>query len=164
MRFYDARRLGKLWLVGDLAPLFARLGPEPLEPSFTLELLKERIGRRRAPMKPVLLEQGAIAGIGNIYADEILFCAGIHPTRPTSELTPREMERLHGCIVAVLRGATEALSSIVPIYTLSSESQQDREELHVPRQVGVPCTHCDTPVQRLVLRGRSAYFCPVCQG
>jgi formamidopyrimidine-DNA glycosylase len=164
LRFYDSRRLGKLWLVDDLEPLFANLGPEPLEPSFTLELLKQRIGRRRAPIKPVLLEQGAIAGIGNIYADEILFCAGVHPTRPASELMPNEMERLHGCIVAVLRDATEVLSSIVPVYTLQSEAQHDREELHVPRQEGVPCIRCDTPVQRLVLRGRSAYFCPRCQG
>ncbi len=163
VRFNDTRRLGKLWLVDDPAPLFARLGPEPLEPSFTLELLKERIGRRRAPIKPVLLEQGAIAGIGNIYADEILFCAGIHPTRPASELTPREMERLHGCIVAVLQDATDALSSIIPVYTLTTESHQNREELHMPRQEGMPCTRCDTPVQRLVLRARSAYFCPRCQ-
>ena len=163
LRFYDPRRLGRLWLVEDTSPLFSKLGPEPLEPSFTVGTLAERLRRRGAPIKPVLLEQDVIAGIGNIYADEILFCARIHPTRPASRLTSQEMDHLHACIVSVLRDATEALSLMIPLGGPPTESQQGRAILRVPRQADASCTRCGTPVRRLVLRGRSAYFCPACQ-
>ena len=164
MRFHDPRRLGKLWRVDDTGPLFAKLGPEPLEASFTVGLLTERLGRRRAPIKPVLLEQGVIAGIGNIYADEVLFCAKIHSTRPAANLTDNEMERLHGCIVSVLKDAVESLTPVVPADGPPTEPKQGQEALRVPRQEGAPCSRCGTPVKRLVLRGRSAYFCGACQG
>ncbi len=164
LRFTDPRRLGKLWLVDDTAPLFDKLGPEPLEASFTVGLLAERLGRRRAPIKPVLLDQGVIAGIGNIYADEVLFCARVHPSRPTADLTDVETERLHACIVSVLKDAVEALTSVVPAGGPPTESEQGRQTLRVPRQEGAPCGRCGTPVTRLVLRGRSAYFCGACQG
>ena len=164
LRFYDPRRLGKLWLVDDTAPLFDKLGPEPLEASFTVGLLAQRLGRRRAPIKPVLLDQGVIAGIGNIYADEILFCARLHPTRPAADLTDVEMERLHACIVSVLKDAVEVLTPVVPAGGPPTESEQGRQVLRVPRQEDAPCGRCGTPVTRLVLRGRSAYFCGACQG
>ena len=164
LRFTDPRRLGKLWLVDDTAPLFDKLGPEPLKATFTVGLLAERLGRRRAPIKPVLLEQGVIAGIGNIYADEVLFCARVHPTRPAADLTDVEMGRLHACIVSVLKDAVEALTSVVPSGGPSTESERGRQMLGVPRQEGAPCSRCGTPVTRLVLRGRSAYFCGACQG
>ena len=164
IRFYDPRRLGKLWLVEDTASLFDRLGPEPLEPSFTVAVLADRLKGRRAPIKPVLLEQEVIAGIGNIYADEILFCAGVHPTHSATELTPQELGRLYACIVSVLSRAMEALSPMIPLGGPPTESQQGPTLLYVPRQPDVPCTTCGTPVRRLVLRGRSAYFCSTCQG
>ena len=163
LRFYDQRRLGKLWLVDDPAPLLAGLGPEPLEPAFTIAELKKRVCARRSPIKPVLMEQGVIAGIGNIYADEILFCAGIHPTRPVSGLTSRELDRLHRCIVSVLERSTETLAPFIPLSGPLTESQIGRMLLRMPRAAGAPCTRCGTPVQRLVLRGRSAFFCPSCQ-
>ena len=163
LRFYDPRRLGKLWLVDDPARLLAGLGPEPLEPSFTPEVLVERLARRRSPIKPLLLEQGVIAGIGNIYADEVLFCARLHPTRPASELTSQELGRLHQCIVSVLERATELLSPMIPLGGPPTESKEGRTVLRMPREAGASCTRCGTPVQRLVLRGRSAYFCLSCQ-
>ena len=163
LRFYDPRRLGKLWLLDDPAPLLAALGPEPLEPSFTIAVLEERLARRRTPIKPLLLEQDVIAGIGNIYADEILFCAKLHPTRIASTLTARELERLHGCTVSVLERATELLSPMIPLGGPPTESAEGRKLLRMPREAESPCTQCRTPVRRLVLRGRSAYFCPSCQ-
>ena len=163
LRFYDPRRLGKLWLMDDPVALLAGLGPEPLEPSFTVAVLKERLSRRRSPIKPVLLEQDVIAGIGNIYADEVLFCAGLHPTRPASDLATQQLDRLHRCIVSVLERATELLSPLIPLGGPPTESQEGRTVLRMPRDAGAPCTRCGTPVQRLVLRGRSAYFCPSCQ-
>ena len=138
LRFYDPRRLGKLWLLDDPAPLLAALGPE-------------------------LLEQDVIAGIGNIYADEILLCAQLHPTRIASTLTARELGRLHGCVVSVMERATDLLSPMIPLGGPPTESAEGRKLLRMPREAESPCTQCRTPVRRLVLRGRSAYFCPSCQ-
>ena len=163
LRFHDPRRLGKLWLVDDPGPLLAALGPEPLEPSFTVAVLQERLARRRTPIKPLLLEQGVIAGIGNIYADEILLCAGLHSTRIASTLTAKELERLHGCTVSVLERATKLLSPMIPLGGPPTESAEGRTVLRMPRDAEALCTRCGTPVRRLVLRGRGAYFCPSCQ-
>ena len=138
LRFYDPRRLGKLWLLDDPAPLLAALGPE-------------------------LLEQDVIAGIGNIYADEILLCAQLHPTRIASTLTARELGRLHGCVVSVMERATDLLSPMIPLGGPPTESAEGRKLLRMPREAESPCTQCRTPVRRLVLRGRSAYFCSSCQ-
>ena len=138
LRFYDPRRLGKLWLTGDPAPMLAGLGPEPLESFFTAATLKECLARRRSPIKPLLLQQDVIAGIGNIYADEALFCARLHPTRPASGLTARELARLHRCIVSVLKRATGLLSPLIPLGGPPTESKAGRVVLQVPRPVGGP--------------------------
>ena len=163
LRFYDPRRLGKLWLVDDPAPLLAALDPEPLESSFTIAVMEERLARRRTPIKPLLLEQDVIAGIGNIYADEILFCAKLHPTRIATTLTANDLKRLHGCIVSVLEQATELLSPMIPLGGPPTESAEGRTVLRMPRAAEALCTQCRTPIRRLVLRGRSAYLCPSCQ-
>ena len=95
LRFVDPRKLGMMWLLEDAEPMLKHLGPEPLEPEFTPEVFQGRLqGRRNAPIKALLCDQGIIAGIGNIYADEVLFAAGIGPLRPGANLSPEEAGRL----------------------------------------------------------------------
>ncbi len=164
MRFYDRRRLGKLWLVDDVEPLFAGLGPEPLGPEFTADCLKDRLSSRNAPIKPLLLEQDIAAGVGNIYADEALFRARIHPNRSASKLTDEEVACLHGCIVEVLRRAVGVLAPLIAGGASPTLSETGHEALRVPRSADEQCSACDKRVKRLVIRGRSAYFCDACQG
>ena len=164
MRFYDRRRLGKLWLVDDVEPLFAGLGPEPLGPDFTADWLKDRLSSRNAPIKPLLLEQDIAAGVGNIYADEALFRARIHPNRSASKLTDEEVTCLHGCIVDVLRRAVGVLAPLIAGGASPTLSETGHEALRVPRSADEQCSACDKRVKRLVIRGRSAYFCDACQG
>ena len=164
MRFYDGRRLGKLWLVEDVEPLFAGLGPEPLGPDFTAGWLKGRLSSRKAPIKPLLMEQDIAAGVGNIYADEALFCARIHPNRSASNLRDEEVIRLHACIVDILQRAVGVLTPLISGGASPTLSETGHEALRVPRRADEPCSNCGKPVKRLVIRGRSAYFCGVCQG
>ena len=110
LRFVDPRKLGQIWLAQDTGPLLGGLGPEPLDPSFTVDVLQACLARRTAPIKALLCDQAVIAGIGNIYADELLFAAGIHPLLPGSGLSRRRVERLHAEIGPMLEEATETLT------------------------------------------------------
>ena len=161
--FVDGRKLGAMRLVEDTSSLLGRLGPEPLESGFTPPVLAERLKGRSAPIKPLLLEQGLIAGIGNIYADEVLFASGIHPMRRASDITLKEIERLHGVIQKILSEATDRLTGMLPIAAPPTESAEGAKILLVPGNEGAPCRRCGTAVRRQVIRGRSAYFCPGCQ-
>ena len=160
--FVDPRKLGSMWLVGDDAEVLGDLGPEPLSLTFTTEVLAESLRRRKVPVKALLCDQALVAGIGNIYADEVLFSAGIHPLKIGRRMSRRQVERLHGAIVTRLAEATELLvrrASVRP----PSESEGEDEALLVPRAKGALCSRCETPVARAVIRGRSAYYCPRCQ-
>jgi len=169
--FVDPRKLGQMWLLEDPAPLLAGLGPEPLDedlrphPAFTPAVLAEALGQRRAPLKAVLMDPQAVAGIGNIYADEVLFWAGLHPLRPARSLTPAEVERLHTAMGEVLARAVRLLGERVVgrVEGPLTESAEGQRLLRVPRREGTPCTRCGTPVQRVRIGGRSAFFCPACQ-
>ncbi|MBI2855537.1 MAG: formamidopyrimidine-DNA glycosylase [Chloroflexi bacterium] len=163
MWFVDPRKLGMMWLVKDVAPVIGHLGPEPLEPEFTPEVLAGILRGKGLPIKVLLCEQSAMAGIGNIYADEILFCAGLHPERKAEAVSFQEIQALHECTVTVLREATERLSGLLPIPGPPTESAAGAAVLKVPRSYGAGCPHCGTSIQRLVIRGRSAYLCPRCQ-
>ena len=163
LRFRDPRKLGMLWLVDDTGPVLGHLGPEPLEPGFTLRVLEQCLKGVKVPIKPLLCEQDRVAGIGNIYADEILFCSGIAPLRRAGELTSSEVKRLYACIREVLQRAIEELSRLMPLGGPPSETELGSQVLALPRQEKAPCPQCGTPLHRLVLRGRSAYFCSRCQ-
>ena len=161
--FVDPRKLGAMWLVGDEEEVLSGLGPEPLEGGFTPALLAERLSKRAAPVKALLCDQGIVAGVGNIYADDALFVAGIHPLRPAGELSADEVEGLHRAIVTRLREATEALVPLVEGGGPPTESEAGHELLLVPRHHGGPCGRCGGPVDRVVVRGRSSFYCPICQ-
>jgi formamidopyrimidine-DNA glycosylase len=175
LRFIDLRKFGTMWLVDDPAPLFVDLGPEPLDGAFTVDVLRAILKKRSAPVKAVLLDQSAIAGIGNLYADEALHYAKIHPLRPASRLTKAEVERLHGGIVRSLEQGLKNLGSSVGVVTdgegvslrdhvnLSGEPGSNQEYLVAYGREGRPCRTCGTPIERLKVGQRSAHFCPKCQ-
>ena len=161
--FVDPRKLGMMWLVEDEEEVLGGLGPEPLEAAFTPEVLAGRLSGRAAPVKALLCDQAVVAGIGNIYADEALHLAGIHPLRPGNEVAGQDNARLHEAIVMRLTEATEQLAPMVPAGGPPTESERGAETLLVPRSEGSACSRCGAAIARVVVRGRSAYFCPRCQ-
>ena len=161
--FADPRKLGKLRLVLDEAELLAGLGPEPLEAGFTAEVLAQRLSRRGTPVKALLCDQSVVAGIGNIYADEALFLAGVHPLKLGRDLSATEVPKIHSAIIRILPEAIRRLSRIAPAGGPPTESKDGLKLLRVPRVEGTPCSRCRTPTRRVIIQGRSAYFCPRCQ-
>lgn len=172
--FEDTRYFGRLTLDGSC---LRNLGPEPLEPGFTRSGLAQALGRSLQPIKARLLDQRTVAGVGNIYASEALFRAGIAPDLPACALSPAQVRRLWKAVRAVL---TEAIrcGSTVPLdfagtggrdglfYFGRAAGAPDyyEEKLQVYDREGCPCRKCGTPIDRLVQSGRSTYWCPKCQG
>lgn len=164
LTFKDQRRLGVIRLVEDAEAATARLGPEPLEQSFTPRLLAELLKRRHIPVKAALLDQGIIAGIGNMYADEALFAARIHPLRRADALSTREVATLCHAIRNVLQKAVAAEGASVNTY-VTPQGRLGSAQFHfeVAHKLGEPCPRCGRPIMRIPVRGRGTYFCPDCQ-
>ena len=163
--FRDPRKFARMTVVHDVASIVDKLGPEPLEPSFTAATLSKLLGRRKGPIKAVLLDQGLIAGLGNMYADEALFAARIGPLRPANSLTEPELRHLHRAIREVLRlGITNKGASEVTYFRPSGDMGKAFEDFKVAHRRDAACPRCGTPIQRIRLRGRGTYFCPHCQG
>jgi formamidopyrimidine-DNA glycosylase len=165
--YVDPRTFGETALLceGDFRPLtgLCRLGPEPLEEGFTPEKLGRAL-RGRCRLKAALLDQSRVAGIGNIYADEALHRAGIHPLRRLDELTPEELERLHRAVREVLREAINGGGSSVSDYVdTRGEKGNFQVDHRVYRRAGEPCPRCGESIRRERVAGRSTYFCPHCQ-
>jgi formamidopyrimidine-DNA glycosylase len=161
LRFLDGRKFGKLWLVSDPQEALPTLGPEPLDPGFSAEDLALGLAGRQAPVKALLLEQWLVAGVGNLYADEALYLAGIHPLRPGSELSGTEIGRLRDGIVA-------ALSSALAQYDRSrAEEWPDPppalETWTIPRVKDASCPRCGSTVASMTVRARTTWYCPNCQ-
>jgi formamidopyrimidine-DNA glycosylase len=168
MVFVDPRRFGTgTLLLGApaLAAFFAlRLGVEPLQPAFTAAHLRGLARGRRAPIKAFLLDQRNLAGVGNIYADEALFRAGVHPLRPAGSLRPSQYGLLRDAVVAVLRSGIDARGASIDDYRDPDGvrgSFQDRFLVH--RREGLPCPVCRRAVRKLVVAGRGTYVCERCQ-
>jgi formamidopyrimidine-DNA glycosylase len=165
--YRDVRRFGTWELLdeGHLRPYLAsRLGPEPLAPSFTAARLARLLEGRRAPIKAFLLDQRRIAGVGNIYADEALWRARIHPRRTAGDLGLNEVARLHRGIRAALRRGVELQGSTLRDYaTPDGASGGMQREFHVYGRLGEPCDRCGTPIERIVVAGRGTWLCPRCQ-
>ena len=165
IHFRDPRKFGVMWLVDNAESVVSKLGPEPLEPGFTPKILAQRLARRTAPIKALLPDQTVIAGIGNMYADEALFAAGIHPLRSGGSLSSVEMECLHRAIQQVLRSAIGNKGASVDTYfrpdgTLGTAHSQFKV---AHRLSGKLCPVCGTTIERIVVRNRGTYFCPHCQ-
>ena len=141
-----------------------RLGPEPLSPSFTGNRLGRTLASSRSPLRSLLLDQRRVAGVGNIYAVEALWAARLHPARPSNTVDGRGAKTLHRAIRRILRQAIEARGTTLRDYrTAEGEQGGFAPALHAYGREGQPCLRCRTPVERLVLSGRSAFFCPRCQ-
>ncbi len=167
LHFHDQRRFGTFYLVSeedmDSIEGLRTLGPEPLSDFFTIDYLQKAV-QGRSPIKSILLNQKRIAGLGNIYADEVLFQAGIAPTVLGSHVKRAALERLHRTVQIVLREAVELGGSTIRDYVDGHHTRgafQDR--LQVYGQTGKPCPRCGTRIERLKIGGRSSHFCPHCQ-
>ncbi|MFC1961771.1 bifunctional DNA-formamidopyrimidine glycosylase/DNA-(apurinic or apyrimidinic site) lyase [Chloroflexota bacterium] len=162
--FRDPRKFGVMWVAGDKSGVDARLGPEALAPDFTVTELTELLRNRHAPIKALLLDQSLLAGIGNMYADEALYAAGIHPLRPGGSLSQEEVGRLDAAIKDVLLSAVANKgSSIVNYYRPGGELGSAQVAFKVAHGRGKNCPVCRTPIQRIAVRNRGTYFCPRCQ-
>ena len=164
----DPRRFGTgdLLLGGEALERFldARLGPEPFAPEFTAAHLRALAGGRRAPVKALLLDQRSVAGVGNIYADEALFRAGIHPRRAAGALTTAQLARLRETVRAALEAGIEARGASIDDFRHVDGvrgSFQDRFLVH--RREGEPCPSCGTTIVKMVVAGRGTYVCERCQ-
>jgi formamidopyrimidine-DNA glycosylase len=168
LRYRDPRRFGRL-LLGTEESLLAskkmpRLGPEPIDPAFVASELYARLRRRRAPLKAVLLDQGAIAGVGNIYADESLHRAGLRPSRLASTVSKRSARRLHESLRESLELAIVNRGSSVDTYRDAwGEVGGQQEKLLVYGRAGEPCFTCGRPLSVIRIAGRTTVFCRRCQ-
>ncbi|MDT8436845.1 MAG: bifunctional DNA-formamidopyrimidine glycosylase/DNA-(apurinic or apyrimidinic site) lyase [Gemmatimonadota bacterium] len=165
--FYDdVRRLGgfRRFSGPDWEAESARLGPEPLAPGFRATDLAAALGRGRAPVKSALLDQGRIAGVGNIYACEALFGARLAPHRPVDTLTAEDFRRLHRALRDVLRRAVDAAGTTLRDYrAVNGRSGRFASRLRVYGRAGAPCRRCGAAIERTVLAGRGTFSCPACQ-
>ncbi|HUO72818.1 MAG TPA: bifunctional DNA-formamidopyrimidine glycosylase/DNA-(apurinic or apyrimidinic site) lyase [Solirubrobacteraceae bacterium] len=168
LAYVDPRRFGTGHLVhGEVARdayLRERLGAEPFTPAFTPEYLRAAARGRIVPVKAFLLDQRRVAGVGNIYADEALFRAGIHPLRPAGRLSWTQWVRLHAAIQAALSAGIDAKGASIDDFRHidgARGSFQDRFLVH--RRAGEPCPTCGRPIRKLVVGGRGTYVCEHCQ-
>jgi formamidopyrimidine-DNA glycosylase len=164
--FTDPRRFGEAFLIDDaaLGERFARLGVEPFSDAFTPEALGEMAAGRTAPLKSFLLDQSGVAGVGNIYADEALFRARLHPLSPAGSMKPEHQAALRDAVVAALEAGIDGGGASIDDYRDGrGEKGRMQEEFLVHTREGQPCPRCDGTVERIVVSGRSTYFCPGCQ-
>lgn len=159
-RFKDIRKFGRAYLVADPTEVVGKLGPEPLDPAFAPAYLAQALAGRKAPIKSLLLDQRLVAGLGNIYADEALFRARIHPLRPGGNLTSAEIAGLVEAIREVIAQAVADMGTTLRDYHRPDGSVgRFQNRLQVFRRQGQPCPLCGAPIQRIVVGGRSTHFC-----
>lgn len=162
LRFVNPRRLGTVEYSADGFP--HELGVEPFSPAFSLRRLRALLAKSRGPIKPFLMDQRKIAGLGNIYASEALWRAGIDPRRPANTITAPEARSLRSGILSVLKDAIEHMGTTFSDYRDSEGNKGDFQRfLAVYGKEGEPCPRCGTMIERVKQAGRSTYFCPGCQ-
>ena len=175
VHFRDIRKFGKVGLygrdpvTGELvaevggAAVFAGIGPEPLDDEFTLRAFRRRLRRRTGRLKPLLLDQSFVAGVGNIYADESLWRARLHPLRSAASLRPPDERRLYEAVRGVLSEAVERRGSSIDDYTAPDGDGSMQDRLDVYQRTGEPCRRCGRPIKRIIIGARSTHFCSWCQ-
>lgn len=164
LRFSDARKFGKVYLTDSLTRIAPNLGPEPLDDDFTPAELQARLAGRGRAIKALLLEQSVIAGVGNIYADEALFRAGLHPLRPAGSLTPTEIERLHRALQDALRAGIDNEGASVNWYRKPDGTPGEAQRhFLVYGRTDEPCIKCGQPIHKTRVVQRGTHFCPACQ-
>ncbi len=169
LHYQDSRKFGRMWLVADPEKVLHKLGPEPLSEQFVAQDFANKLVKRSASIKALLLDQTIVAGVGNIYADEALFAAGVHPARTGGNLALAEIERLHAAIrtvlqrAIVLNGSSLGNSKIQNYLRPSGEPGGFQDEHNVYQRAGQACLHCGQLIERIVLAQRGTHFCAACQ-
>ena len=166
LSFLDQRKFGRLCLTDDPTEVLGPLGPDPLSDEFTVGRFAEMLSHRRARIKPLLLNQRFLAGLGNIYVDESLWHARIHPLRRADALTPVETSRLHQRIRSVLRAAIARGGTTLPDAAYRKTDGQEGEfapDLCVYGREGEPCPRCGGPIARIRAAQRGTHYCLLCQ-
>ena len=166
--FHDTRRFATFDLTAQPETLFSKLGPEPLDPAFTPEMFLHSLSQRNKAIKAVLLDQGIIAGVGNIYADEALWEAKIHPERRSCDLNKKEIIRLFDAVRKVLakgieNGGTSLGGGAPNFHHLNGQSGGNQNTLQAYGKEGEPCVRCGQAIERIVVQQRGTHFCPICQ-
>jgi formamidopyrimidine-DNA glycosylase len=160
LAFNDPRKFGRVWFLADPSSILAELGPEPLDAQFTAQVLYQRLQEHRRQLKPLLLDQSFLAGLGNIYADEALHLARLHPRMLSDQMTWEQVERLWGAIRHVLaEGIRRNGASIDWVY----RGGEFQNYFRVYQRTGQPCLVCGAAIQRIVIGQRGTHLCPVCQ-
>ncbi len=170
LRFVDQRTFGQMWYVppetevSSVITGLKLLGPEPFSAEFSIAYFAQKLHRRARPIKTALLDQSLVAGLGNIYADETLFVAGVLPTTLCADLTVEQIERIHAAIVQVLDKAIDSGGTTFSNFlNVQGVNGNYGGVAWVYNRKGQPCRTCSTPIERIKLAGRSTHFCPVCQ-
>ena len=160
---YRRDEAGRALGVDEEVDVFDQLGPEPLDPSFTLPAFRKLIRGRRARLKPLLVDQAFLAGVGNIYADEALWRSKLHPLRSAAGLAPADERHLYTELRAVLAEGIERRGSSIDDYTAPEGDGEMQDHLQVYQRTGQPCLRCGRPIKRFVLGIRATHFCSWCQ-
>jgi formamidopyrimidine-DNA glycosylase len=168
LRFHDTRKFGRLFLTRTATTLLDNIGPEPLGRDFTRQQFGSMLQGKKRQIKPLLLDQSFIAGLGNIYVDEALWEARVHPQRSSASLTAPEITDLHKAIPLVLnRGLKNMGTSLGTgegnFYSVAGRKGRNADELKVFRRTGQACPRCGTFIERLTVAQRSSHICPACQ-
>lgn len=168
LRFHDTRKFGRIHLIKDPERILSRLGPEPLEKSFTAKALAERIRQHKRMLKPLLLDQNFVAGLGNIYVDEALWDAKLHPNRIAATLTMNEIKALHRSIPRVLKRGLKNLGTSLGtgetnFYSVARHRGRNKDKLNVFRRTDLPCPRCKNTIERIIVGQRSTHICSTCQ-
>ncbi len=165
LRFSDSRKFGRVYLTNNIEAITGGLGPEPLSDAFTAGLMAERMAGRKRAIKGLLLDQAFVAGIGNIYADESLYRAGIHPLRPADSLTSDEVIRLHGTIRDALNTGIQYEGASINWYRKPDGTRgSSQDHFYVYGRDGQPCHRCGDTIHKIRVAQRGTHFCPTCQG
>jgi len=158
LRFEDARKFGRVWLADDPAKIIGKLGPDAI--AVSRDEFASRLRRKKGALKPILLDQSFIAGVGNIYADESLWRARLHPRRAAHTLGDEDITRLHESITSVLQ---EGLAANGASFDWVYPGGNFQENFRVYGQTDKPCPNCGTPIRRILVGQRSTHFCEECQ-
>lgn len=168
LQYRDVRKFGRMTLVGknqgENYRGIQQLGPEPVLPDFDLKTFQVGLKKHHKAIKPLLLDQKLVTGLGNIYVDEALWTAKIHPEQPADTLRPKEVKLLHQAIIDVLANAVAAGGTTIRTYLNAlGEAGKFQLSLHVYGQTGKPCSRCGTPIVKIKVAQRGTHFCPHCQ-
>ena len=168
LRFQDMRKFGRIFLTGDPQAILDKIGPEPLANDFTMARFHKMLTTCRRQIKPLLLDQKFIAGMGNIYVDEALWKAGIHPLRISCTLSKKEMTALHRAIPYVLRTGLRNMGTSLGggagnFYSVAGRRGRNADQLKVFRRDGEACPRCGNNIERIVVGQRGSHICPKCQ-